>query len=127
MTKESADVWRHESKLIDIFGYLILAIGTVTSVSSAYLMRDGYSVVPYWDELDEMTSYVDAMHGSVLTWLWSPHNEHRILFYKSLFIVDMQFFRGRNWLMYVVIFCSQVALAVILGYMLHRLGGFKSS
>ena len=111
--------------LIDILGRLILAVGVGTVLGAAYLMRVGYSVVPYWDELDEMTAYIDAMHGSTLAWMWAQHNEHRILFYKLLFIVDMQLFRGRNWPMYAAIFGSQVALAVIFGYMLHELGNFR--
>ena len=108
-----------------IVAHLILAIGVGTALSAAYLMRAGYSVVPFWDELDEMTSYVDALHKSVLAWLWAQHNEHRLLFYKSLFLVDMQVFKGRNWPMYAAIFCSQVALAIVFGYMLHKLGDFK--
>ena len=122
MTRALGETSRYVSKLLHILGYLILAIGVGTALSAAYLMRAGYSVVPFWDELDEMTSYVDAMHKSVLTWMWAQHNEHRLLFYKALFIVDMRFFQGRNWPMYVAIFFSQVALAVVFGYMLRKLG-----
>ena len=125
MTRTLGETSRYVSKLLHIFGYLILAIGVGTVLSAAYLMRAGYSVVPYWDELDEMTSYLDATHKSVLTWMWAQHNEHRLLFYKALFVVDMRFFQGRNWPMYVAIFCSQVALAVVFGYMLHQLGDCK--
>jgi len=125
MANESAETSLRQSKLTHIFGYLILAIGAGTVLSAAYVMRAGYSIVPYWDELEEMTSYVDATHQSVLSWIWAQHNEHRILFYKSLFIVDMQFLHGRNWPMYVAIFCSQAALAVVIGYMLYKLGEVK--
>ncbi len=127
MANESAETSLRQSKLTHILGYLILAIGAGTVLGAANVMRAGYSVVPYWDELEEMTSYVDAMHKSVLPWIWAQHNEHRILFYKSLFIVDMQFFHGRNWPMYVAIFCSQAALAVVIGYMLYKLGDVKGS
>jgi hypothetical protein len=118
---ESAETSLPESKLTHILGYLILAIGAGTVVGAANVMRAGYSVVPYWDELEEMTSYIDATHKSVLSWIWAQHNEHRILFYKSLFIVDMRFFQGRNWPMYVAIFCSLAALAIVIGYMLYKL------
>lgn len=116
---------RHSFNLIHILGSLILAVGAGTLLSAAYLMKTGYSVVPYWDELDELISYVDAMHGSVLSWIWTQHNEHRILFYKLFFIVDIQFFKDRNWPMYLAIFGSQVALAVVFGYMLHQLADLR--
>src|ERR1039458_8556827 len=89
------------------------------------LIDAGHSVVPCWDELEETAFYVDAMHKSVLSWMWAQHNEHRILFYKALFILDIRFFQGRNWRMYAAIFCSLLALAVVFGYMLHKLGDFK--
>jgi hypothetical protein len=125
MANESAETSLRPSKLTHILGYLILAIGAGTVLGAANVMRAGYSVVPYWDELEEMTFYIDATHRSVLSWMWAQHNEHRILFYKSLFIVDMQFFHGRNWPMYVAIFCSQAALAAVIGYMLYKLGDLK--
>ena len=125
MANKSAEASLRQLKLTHILGYLILAIGAGTVLGAAKVMRAGYSVVPYWDELEEMTSYVDATHKSLLSWMWAQHNEHRILFYKLLFIVDMQFFHGRNWPMYVAIFCSQAALAVVIGYMLYKLGDIK--
>lgn len=125
MANESAATSQRGSKLAQILEYLILAIGAGTVLGAAYVMRAGYSIVPYWDELDVMTAYVDAMHNSVLPWIWAQHNEHRILFYKLLFIVDMQFFHGRNWPMFAAMFCSQAALAVVIGYMLYKLGDVK--
>jgi len=125
MANESAETSLRQSKLTNILGYLILAIGAGTVLGAAYVMRAGYSVVPYWDELDVMTSYVDAMHKSVLPWMWAQHNEHRILFYKSLFIMDIQFFQGRNWPMYAAMFCTQAALAIVIGYMLYNLGDVR--
>src|ERR1035438_10652020 len=90
MTKILGGKSRYASNILHLFAHLILAIGVGTALSAAYLMRAGYSVVPFWDELDEMTSYVDALHKSVLAWMWAQHNEHRLLFYKSLFLVDMR-------------------------------------
>ncbi len=125
MSEDLGAMLRRESTLTRILGYVILALGFGTVLSAAYLMRAGYSVVPYWDELDELTSYVDATHNSVLRWMWTQHNEHRLLFYKSLFLVDMHFFQGRNWPMYAATFCSLMASAVVIGYMLRKLGHFK--
>jgi hypothetical protein len=130
MEHEDSKSWlaalsRQLGTLNQLLGHLILLIGIVTVFSAVYLMRAGYSVVPFWDELDEMELYVDWLHKSPLAWIWAQHNEHRILFYKLLFMVDMHFFRGRNWPMYVSIFCSQAALAFIVGYMLRKLGGLN--
>ncbi len=125
LANESAETSPRQSTLTHILGYSILAIGAGTVVGAANVMKAGYSIVPYWDELDVMTDYVDALHKSVLPWIWAQHNEHRILFYKLLFIVDMRFFQGRNWPMYAAMFCSQAALAALIGYMLYKLGDIK--
>ena len=117
----SAATVRYLSRLTAFLAYALLAVGGATVVCAAYLMKAGYSIVPYWDELDVLSSYVTDSHQSVLSWIWRQHNEHRLLFYKTLLVLDMTFFRGRNCLMYLAIFCSQVALAALLGWLLSKL------
>ncbi len=91
-------------------------------VATVNLMRLGYSTIPFWDEMDEVDRYIDSIQRSPFGWIWAQHNEHRIVFYKLLLIVDMQFFAGRNWPMYVGVFCFQLSLVVIFGYILWKVG-----
>jgi hypothetical protein len=100
----------------------LLLVGALTAICAAYLMRCGYSLVPFWDEMGETRLYLMLHPGSAWRWVWAQHNEHRIVFYKLAFIADMHLFRGRNSLMYVAIFLCQVLLALLLGYALRRLG-----
>ena len=115
------------ARLCDFFGHFILLSGIVTVFSAAYLIRAGCSIVPYWDELAQMYWYTIWIDKSPFTWILHQHNEHRILFYKLLFKVDMQLFKGSNLSMYIGLFCCPVALAVILGYMLWKLGPIKGA
>ena len=103
---------------------LLLAVGIATVILTAYLVRAGYSVVPFWDEWDAILNYFRLDR---LTWIWAQHNEHRIVFYKLLFLVNMLIFQGREWPMYIAIFCCQAASALALGYMLRRLGHVKGA
>jgi len=76
--------------------------------------------------MHEIQLYISQQH-SLLRWVWAQHNEHRILFYKLLFILDMQVFEGRNWPMFVAIFLCQVVLAAIFAFVLWKFGGAKGS
>lgn len=105
---------------------LILFAGTATLIACAYLMKVGYSVIPFWDEMHEIQLYISQQH-SLLRWIWAQHNEHRILFYKLLFVVDMHVFEGRNWPMFVAIFGCQVVLAAIFAFVLWKFGCLKGS
>ena len=114
------------SYVTNALAYSILLAGTATAFSAVYLGIVGYSVVPFWDEMHEIQLYI-LQRQSVLHWIWAQHNEHRVLFYKLLFVIDMQFFRGRNWPMFVGIFFCQATLAIIVAYMLRKLGSLNGS
>jgi hypothetical protein len=117
---------RSLSYVADVVAYLILLAGIATAFSTAYLMRVGYSVVPYWDEMHEVQLYV-SQRQSLLRWMWAQHNEHRIVFYKLLFILDMHLFKGRHWPMFIGIFCCQGIVAVIFASVLWKMGCQKRS
>jgi hypothetical protein len=123
-TTVRATVSRYLAGTAGLFAHVILAVGISTVLFAAYLVRAGYSVVPYWDEWDAIINYFRLDR---LTWIWVQHNEHRIVFYKLLFLVNMLIFKGNEWPMYIAIFSCQAVSALILGYMLRRLGQVKGT
>lgn len=53
-----------------------------------------YSPVPFWDMWDGyLDFFVRARDGNVSAW-WAQHNEHRILFSRVLFFLDLELFGG---------------------------------
>src|SRR5215469_8322404 len=112
--------------ILKLFAHLSLLSGFSTMLAAVILLRAGYSSIPFWDEMQEVEKYVDSIHNSPFTWVWAQHNEHRIVFYKLLLIFNMRFCDGRNWPMYVGICLCQVALAIIVGYILSSFDNLSS-
>ncbi len=53
-----------------------------------------YSPVPYWDMWDSyLRFFIVATSGDVAVW-WAQHNEHRIVFSKLLFWIDLALMDG---------------------------------
>jgi hypothetical protein len=53
----------------------------------------GWSPVPYWDQWDELILSTKQVFSS---WIYSQHNEHRILFPRLLFAIDTFAFAETN-------------------------------
>jgi hypothetical protein len=53
-----------------------------------------YSPIPFWDMWSGYIGFfVNAGDGGWASW-WKPHNEHRIVFSRLLFWLDLKFFHG---------------------------------
>jgi hypothetical protein len=109
-------------RAFNLLCYAILIVGIGTMFCAAYLMKTAYSIVPGWDDWKVLDGYVHRPH---LEWLWEQLNEHRIIYYKLLLMGELRFFRGSNWPAYIAIFCCQIAVCILFGYMLRRFGKLK--
>jgi hypothetical protein len=67
----------------------------------------GWSAVPYWDQWDDLILDPKQVFSP---WLYSQHNEHRLLFPRLLFAIDTFVFNGTNKFNY---FCN-LALPLVL-------------
>ena len=112
-------------RILNIASYLILAIGIGTMAATAYLMLAAYTTVPYWDEWGVLNAYISSNSHLPLQWIWAQSNEHRIVFYKLLLLLDLRFFWGREWPMFVGIFLSQLSLFGLLAYLLRKGGNLE--
>jgi hypothetical protein len=55
---------------------------------------ESYSPIPFWDMWSGYIGFfVNAGDGGWASW-WKPHNEHRIVFSRLLFWLDLKFFHG---------------------------------
>ncbi len=106
-----------------LLSYVILACGIWTVGIGAKLIVTSHSLVPFWDEWTEIDAIATAPHHQLpLSWLWSQHNEHRIVFYRLLLLADIHVFHGKHWISFWCILAVQIQFLVCLAWMLHFCG-----
>jgi hypothetical protein len=107
-------------KLLSI---LILACGIWTVGVGAKQIITSHSLVPFWDEWTEMDAIATAPnHQPPLSWLWSQHNEHRIVFYRLLLLADVRVFHGNHWISFWSMLAVQLLSLACIAWMLHFCG-----
>jgi hypothetical protein len=106
-----------------ILSYAILACGLCTVGVGARQIITSHSLVPLWDEWQEIDAIVTAPnHQPAISWLWSLHNEHRVVFYRLLLLADIQLFHGKHWISLWSMLVVQCLFLVTLGWMVHFAG-----
>ncbi len=114
------------SRAIDVLSYVILAGGFLTALYSAYIVVVSYSSLPFWDGWVEI-DFPATGDMSALEWIWTQHNEHRLLISRLFMLADLHWFHARQTLLLVTIFvvlCLQVA---VLAWSMRAVAGWKGS
>ena len=102
----------------------ILAGGLLSIIAGAYLILSSQTPVPWWDEWEEVDAVIH-IHPLPLSWLWAQHNEHRILFYRLLFLADIRWFHGRHWVEFAAMLATQVLSLALLAGLLRVIGKLR--
>jgi len=111
------------SRVDKLLSYLILACGIWTVGIGARHILTSHSLIPFWDEWTEMDTIATAPNHQVpLSWLWSQHNEHRVVFYRLLLLADIHLFHGKRWISYWCMLAVQLLSLVCLAWILHFSG-----
>jgi hypothetical protein len=106
-----------------LLSYVILACGICTLGIGATQIVASHSLVPFWDEWTEIDAIATAPHHQLpLSWLWSQHNEHRIVFYRLLLLADIHVFHGKHWISFWSMLAVQLLSLACLAWMLHFCG-----
>ncbi len=114
------------SRFITWLSYGVLLAGVGAAVASAYLVITTYSPLPCWDEW-AVFDHLASGGGWSLSWLWAQHNEHRLLIPKIFFLLDVQFFRGRQIFLLTTIYLVQLFQICLLSWSLRVLGRMRGS
>ena len=69
--------------------------------------------IPYWDAW-ETIFFLKSERPLTLGWLWSQHNEHRILIPKLISLIDYRLFRGCGYFDIAVIWLLQIGSALLM-------------
>jgi hypothetical protein len=105
------------------FSYVILACGLLTVIIGAVHILSSHSLVPLWDEWQEIDPIVTApQHRPPINWLWSLHNEHRVVFYRLLLLADIHLFHGRHWVYFWAMLGVQLLSLATLTWMFRFAG-----
>lgn len=94
----------------------MLLIPAWLAVWSAHVIWLTYSPVPFLDQWANVQAMYDVRETGWLTYLFSQHNEHRILFPRLVFLADWAWFGGRNGLSIAAIGAVQLLGA---GFFIH--------
>lgn len=93
---------------------MLLAFLSIALLIAALAVIGGvrtFSPVPFWDMWDGyLDFYLKASQGDGSVW-WAPHNEHRILWSRVLFWIDIKWFDGAG------------AFLIVMNYVLAGIAG----
>jgi hypothetical protein len=96
---------------------LCLSVGIYVFFTTLDMVIHGWSPVPYWDQWDEL---ILGGKQVLSPWLYSQHNEHRILFPRLLFAIDTFAFAETNKFNFVCNVMLPLVLAGLIIYVAHR-------
>ena len=85
-------------ELSTIIGCTLLAAAAITSCGVFFYFVSKSAVrVPVYDMLDWLQFYDDRIHANDwLGYLWTPNNEHRIVFTRALIAIDIRWLGGHG-------------------------------
>lgn len=114
------------SRAVDVLSWVILAGGFLTALYSSYIVVVSYSSLPYWDGWMEID--FPATGGmSTLEWIWTQHNEHRLLLSRLFMLADLHWFHARQTFLLVTIFMVMCLQVAVLAWSMRAVGGWRGS
>ena len=122
----SAGPQARDLQISTVLSWLILLGGLLTIGVAAYMVLASYSPLPFWDEWSELHHFAAERQQPFVSWLWTQHNEHRILTTKLLLMADLYIFRGRQTLLLTSIFSIQLLQLFLLSWSMWVLGGLRA-
>ena len=115
------------SRAVDLLSYLILASGILTALYSAYIVVASYSSLPFWDGWVEIDFPATNAGMSVLDWLWTQHNEHRLVISRLFMLADLRWFHANQVLLLAAVFLILCLQVVVLAWSLRAVGDWRGS
>ena len=89
-------------------------LGIVIVATSIYGGFHYFSPIPYWDQWNGYIGFYHAIVDGDYKFFWSQHMDHRIVFPRVLFFLDIWAFGGRNAFSIVAIYVMLAFLGAII-------------
>jgi len=103
---------------------LVLLIAVLALLCALTLTVRTYIPCPFWDEWAEVNAVANGAGLSSFGWLWSEHNEHRLLITRLFMLLDMRFFDGRNASLFIETYLFQIAAWAAVCFAVERFTHF---
>ena len=110
-----------------VLSYALLLGGLLTVFAATYMVVVSYSNLPAsdgWEQIDVVLRGVSPLSPA---WLWSQHNEHRLVIPKLFLAADLLWFRGNQKLLLGSILAAQFLLLMLLAWTMRALGGWDGT
>lgn len=103
---------------------MVLTLGVASLLSAIALTGRTYMPCPFWDEWVFVNAVAEGRGLLSWDWLWSQHNEHRLLITRLLILADLRLFGGKNISLFVEMYVIQVLHLAAICYALERFTTF---
>lgn len=101
-------------------GRLSLLLAFTALASAVALTIRIYMPCPFWDEWSEINPVANGAGFSSWSWLWSQHNEHRLLLTRVFLLVDLRVFGGKNISLFIEMYFFQLSVWAAIWFALER-------
>lgn len=91
--------------------FILLSLGFI--LTTLIGIANNYSQIPYLDMWEGTIKFFEKITNGNYLAFWEQHNEHRIVFSKIFFWVDLKFFNGTFYLSHTVILIIQFLTALV--------------
>lgn len=98
-------------RLIAAWAAIVAVCVVVTSIYGGYHY---FSPIPYLDQWDGYVGFYRSLRGGRYSAFWSQHMEHRIIFSRILFLLDIVVFGGWNVFTVVMNYLLLLATGVVI-------------
>jgi hypothetical protein len=100
-----------------IMGVLSMMVGAYIFGTTTAMVMHGWSAIPHWDQWSEL---IFSLKQVFSPWLYSQHNEHRIIFPRLLFAIDTFAFAETNKFNFFCNVALPLTLAGLIILIAHR-------
>ena len=111
---------------VSALSYLSILGGLGSFAAAIHITVLSYFPIPYWD-MWWTYNYLVHPDSPLLTWLWTQHNEHRILIPKLFLMADFWLFQGREIFLLASILAVLLIHAALLLWAFRTLAGMRGA
>jgi hypothetical protein len=102
--------------------YAVLLAGLFTAGAAVYMVVVSYSSLPSTDGWEQIDAALQGINPLSPAWLWTQHNEHRMVIPKLFVAADLFLFRATQKLLLASILLTQFLLLIVLAWSMRALG-----
>ncbi len=110
-----------------VLSYAILLAGLLTAGAAVYMVIASYSSLPSTDGWEQIDTAMRGVNPLSPAWLWTQHNEHRMVVSKLFLAADLVLFRATQKFLLTSILVTQFLLLMVLAWSMRVLGGWRGA